>query len=84
MSSATTQNRCLIVGDADRKGDQIGGTAGRRQVEEELPVAAHEEVEVPPSLSVVSSEVTGVGERRVLRRDDEILAALRRGDAVVA
>ena len=37
-----------------------------------------------PSLSVVSSEAIGVGERRVLRRDDEILAAVRRGDAVVA
>jgi len=37
-----------------------------------------------PLLSVVSSEAEGVGESRVSRRDDEILAAVRRGDAVVA
>jgi RNA polymerase sigma-70 factor, ECF subfamily len=37
-----------------------------------------------PSLSVVSNGEKDVGERRVLRRDDEILEAVRRGDAVVA
>ena len=37
-----------------------------------------------PSLSVVPSEAKGVGEHRVTRRDDEILEAVRRGDAVVA
>jgi RNA polymerase sigma-70 factor (ECF subfamily) len=37
-----------------------------------------------PSLSVVSSDAKDLGERRVSRRDDEILEAVRRGDAVVA
>ena len=37
-----------------------------------------------PSLSVVSNGEKGVVERRVSRRDDEILEAVRRGDAVVA
>jgi RNA polymerase sigma-70 factor (ECF subfamily) len=37
-----------------------------------------------PLLSVVSSEAKGVAESRVFRKDDEILAAVRRGDAVVA
>ena len=37
-----------------------------------------------PSLSVVSSDANGSVEGRVSRRDDEILEAVRRGDAVVA
>ena len=37
-----------------------------------------------PSLSVVSGEANGLAERRVSRRDEEILEAVRRGDAVVA
>lgn len=37
-----------------------------------------------PSLAVVSSDPKGPAEGRVSRRDDEILEAVRRGDAVVA
>jgi RNA polymerase sigma-70 factor (ECF subfamily) len=37
-----------------------------------------------PSLTVVSSEAKGFVEGRVSRRDDEILEAVRRGEAVVA
>jgi RNA polymerase sigma-70 factor, ECF subfamily len=38
----------------------------------------------PPSLSVVRDGDQGSVDRRVSRRDDEILEAVRRGDAVVA